>query len=64
MVARRRFAHPTDCEVICFAHKCNLGGQLRIAERLLGAAASELRSIALERSEAGAVSAGFLRLSV
>jgi len=59
-----RFAHPTACELICFPRKRNLDAQLRIAERLLGAAASELRSNALERSEAGAVSAGFLRLSV
>src|SRR5215212_4171768 len=27
--ARCRLAHPTDCELICFAHKCNLGAQLR-----------------------------------
>jgi hypothetical protein len=48
MVARLRFAHPADCELICFARKCNLGAQLCIAERLLGAAASALRSIAME----------------
>ncbi len=50
--------------LICFARKRNLDAQLRIAVRLLRAAASELRSIALEQSEAGAISAGFLRLSV
>jgi hypothetical protein len=46
--ARLRFARPTDCGLICFAHKRNLDAQLSIAERLLRAAASELRSIAME----------------
>src|SRR6267378_100218 len=29
MVGTLRFAHPTDCELICFARKHNLGAQLR-----------------------------------